>query len=622
MALRGTLGAGVAGLLGLAVAGGCVPRPTITSPADLSTIDPSGDVAVVIDLASPLGDEGGIRVSLLSGIDSPPRQTSLITDRFAIGVSQATGQLAASDLRPGRNTLFVAIDADGDGRSENVTSSTFTWNPPALRAAACAKVITPNDGVISTDVVDGDDALVPAQNHTHPIYLAGFDTREATGIHDHLWARGVVLESRGTKLAIVTLDLIGYFNNEIVTARNLVDPSLGVDAIVITSTHVHEGPDTMGLWGPDSFTTGVDLGYLDFVNATIADCIEEADAALVPAEIKFATGSTVGASLPPEPDLVADGEVLQPRVIPGNLMRPPVAGDVVVEGDPGPIRNATLPVLQIRRADDHRTIATSVNFASHPESLGSSNPLVTSDFPHFMRKALEARYGGIAIYVSGDLGVLQGPLDVDVPDPVSGQPEPRRTFEFAETMGNLLAGRAAAALDAATQWDASPEIEHVTSGPVFLPVENPYFVAGASFGIFGRREVAVENGVRGTETQVDAFRIGAARFAVTPNELDPQIGDVYRAQMGGAPHRFVFGLGNDEVGYQMPAAKFDPSCHQCFLEVALIEDETQCPLYNVTDPPPLRNTIDCGTVFINNVGPGADGIFQGLMQGLLQQLDD
>ena len=56
-------------------------------------------------------------------------------------------------------------------------------------------------------------------------------------------------------------------------------------------------------------------------------------------------------------------------------------------------------------------------------------------------------------------------------------------------------------------------------------------------------------------TEVGALRIGDASFAVVPGELDPQIGEQYRAEMEGAEHTFIIGLGNDEVGYQLPAAK-------------------------------------------------------------------
>jgi hypothetical protein len=465
-----------------------------------------------------------------------------------------------------------------------------------LRAGACARVITPVVGV----------------NHGAPIFMAGFDNdRQATGVHDDLWARGIVLESRGTKIAIVTLDLIGYFNNEIQTARALVDPARGFDSITVTSTHDHEGPDTMGLWGPDQTTSGADIGYLDFVNEQIAGCIHDADDALEPAQIKLVTGTTAGTSLPPWPDLVADGHVLEELDVDLTLMGG--EGVVHVEGDPGPIINASLPVLQLRarpRGGLHRVIATLVNFASHPESLGADNTLITSDFPHYMRQVLERRYGGVAIYMSADLGVLQGPLDVDVAD-AAGVPVPRRTFAFAERMGELLAESAIEALDATRKWQKKARIE-TASTFLLVGVENPFFVALSQFGVFGRRAaIADDQGDFFVESELQVIRIGDAQIVVTPNELDPQIGNHYRGLMKKARHRFVAGLGNDEIGYQMPAAKFNPSCFECFLFV-LFGDPNDCP---------LSATLDCGTVFQNNVGPGADQQLQPLFEEMLDELN-
>ena len=109
--------------------------------------------------------------------------------------------------------------------------------------------------------------------------MAGFGNgRDATGYHDQLWARGVVVDGKGGRIAIVTLDVIGYFLNEVETIRAMIAPESGIDYAVVTSTHQHEGPDTLGLWGPDELTTGIDYGYLDFVNAAVADCIDEAAA--------------------------------------------------------------------------------------------------------------------------------------------------------------------------------------------------------------------------------------------------------------------------------------------------------------------------------------------------------
>lgn len=580
------------------------PQPSILSPSDLSTVAADGEVAVSIELGTAVTPPGSVGASLLSGVDFPPQKIASLDARLAVAGTAASAQLSPADLSPGRNTLFVRIDRDGDGRPDVLMTSTFTWDA-SLRAAACKRKITPVVGV----------------NHTDPIYMAGFDNdRHATGVHDDTWARGVVLESRGKKIALFVLDTIGYFNNEIQAIRSLVDPALGLDSITVTSTHVHEGPDTMGLWGPDELTTGVDLGYLDFVNQSVADCIAEANAALEPAEIKFATGSTAGTSLPPHTDLVADGEVLQAMTIPYLLVdpenpfnpAPPGSGPIVVQGDPGEIINSSVPAFQIRKRGGGSVMATLVNFASHPESLGSGNHLITSDFPHFMREAIESRYGGMAIYMSADLGVLQGPLDVDVAGP-NGQPLPRRTFQMAQAIGEKLADRAAIALDGETQWDAAPPIDTRSSGSVSVLVQNGFFVIAGLQGVFGRRGFdTAPDGKRYITSEVNALRIGSANIAVTPNELDPQIGDRYRARMTKAQHRFLAGLGNDEIGYQMPAEKFNPTCHQCWFYVAQgMED--QCP---------LAATLDCGTVFANNIGALADPQLEGVMTTLLDELNE
>jgi len=613
MRSRRALGLLCVGALVFGGAGCLAPKPRITSPAQGASVPASGDVDVTIDLVSALPPGGSVRVKLLTGVDEAPSKITDVTSRFTFSGTSGGGTLGPDDLSAGRNTLYVNVDANGDGTSESSASSTFTW-APAMRAAACAKPITPVTPVSPWKDLPG----MPPVNHSEPIYMAGFGTRNPTGFHDHLWARGVVIESRGRKVAMVVLDAIGYFNNEIETIRALVnDPSF--DAILVSSTHVHEGPDAMGLWGPTPVTTGVSLQYLDFVNATVAACIQEADQALQPAEIRFATGDTVATSLPPWPDLVADGRVLDrdcvggPKDASGTCTTPGLG--VQVEGDAGPVINALVPSFQLRAKGDQSTIATLVNYASHPEALGSQNLLLTSDFPHFMRQALEARFGGIAIYQSADLGVLLGPLDVFLADPQNpGQDVPRRTFQFAQVMGEILAQRAGDALAAVGTWDAAPPIAVAKTGPILIDVPNPYFRFAGLASVFGRRPILTGQPTPSgfaARSEVMALRIGDAQFAVTPNELDPQIGNQYRALMAGADHRFVVGLGNDEIGYQMEKPKFDPTCFLCFNQ-EVFGDPTGCPT-----PSDTR----CDTVFVNNIGPDADPQLRQIMTGLLGQLN-
>jgi hypothetical protein len=455
------------------------------------------------------------------------------------------------------------------------------------------------------------------------VLLAGFDNgRAATGYHDRLWARGIVIDGHGGRIAIVALDLVGYFVNEVETIRSLVSPASGIQYLVVHSTHQHEGPDTMGLWGEDQTTSGIDFAYLDFINAAVADCVDAAAASLVPARVRWATASAKGLSLGTDAEDdgygVGDGKVL--------------AGDeAIAPGTGGRIVDPRLPAAQFTtRAAPFTVLATLVNFASHPESLGAGNTLLTSDFPHFARERLEAEYGGLAIWVSGALGVLQGPLDIDVLDPATNAPAARRTFRWAEVHGTQLAERVIRAFGALKKpGQIAPEIAFATQSPVAIPLENDFFRVLAAIDVINPRRTLYTNGVpdpsRGNfpppwgllpaafgediHTEVGAIRIGQGSFAVVPGELDPQIGQVYRSHMTGAKHTFVIGLGNDEIGYIVPEAKWDDSCQQC-ARLDLIGFGDLCPV----------QPYDCSTVFQNNVGQQVDPKLSGALIPLIDSL--
>jgi hypothetical protein len=505
----------------------------------------------------------------------------------------------------------------------------------SLRVGTCRREITPVTPPLQAAYAAafGAPGVV---NHTEPVFMAGFgDNRRATGYHDRLWARGVVLDSKGVRVAIVAVDLIGYFKNEIDTARALVSPASEIDYAVVASTHQHEGPDTIGIWGPDSFSTGIDFGYLDFVNGAIADCIDDAAAALQPARVYYATANSAGLSmgLDPEDDGfgVSDGKVLAGDA----ALAPATAGRIV---DPN------LAVMQLTaREEPFGVIATLANFGSHPESLGSNNTLVTSDYPHFVRERIEAEYGGLAIWLSGDLGVLQGPLDIDVLDPDTGMAAPRRSFRFAEVHGTQLAERAIEAIDAVrlgpdglpnpSQGASAPKIGFSRVDPVAVRLDNPFFRFFIALGVIDARRGLFTNGVPdpsvGTlpppadflpaaagedlHTEVGAVRIGRGAFAVVPDELDPQIGFGYRSALAaatGAEHTFIAGLGNDEIGYQVPFAKWDDSCHAC-ASYLILGIPQFCPLFP---------NIDCNTVFQNNVGRDVDPAVSGALQDAIDGL--
>ena len=112
----------------------------------------------------------------------------------------------------------------------------------------------------------------------------------------------------------MSLDVVGYLNGEVQTIRSLVSPASAIDYAVVHATHQHEAPTRSASGAPDPLTSGIDFGYLDFVNATVAACIDDAAANLQPARVKFATTDSVGLSLgldlEDDGDGVADGKVL------------------------------------------------------------------------------------------------------------------------------------------------------------------------------------------------------------------------------------------------------------------------------------------------------------------------
>lgn len=521
------------------------------------------------------------------------------------------------------SSVFLGCD---DGSAGAGGTGGVGGGPPlddTFKAATCIRDITPVSSELASAYEDafGGSATV---NHTDPVYMAGFgNDRQATGFHDRLWARGVVVGGPGGRVAIVALDVVGYFANETETARAMVSPDSGIDYAAISSTHQHEGPDTLGLWGPNQFFTGIDFGYLDFVNAAVADCIDEAAANLEEARLRTVTTSSDGLSLGLDIEDdgagVADGKVLE--------------GDVdLAPATEGRIVDSRLSIMQLTKREangdgGYDVLATLVNFASHPESLGSDNTMITSDFPHAARERLEAEYGGVAVWVSADLGVLQGPLDIDVMDPETTMPAEQRTFRFAEVHGTQLAERVIEAIDVQVPGDDAPDISFARTAPVAIPLANPFFRLAVSAGVLNSRRTLHTNGEPDTsegtpfpppfdaipqalgediQTEVGAFRIGDASFAVVPTELDPQRGEVYRDGMTGAAHTFIIGLGNDHVGYQVPFDKWDNSCHECF--PYLVNGNIECP----TQP------IDCGTVFQNNVGQEVDSK---VSEALLELID-
>lgn len=384
------------------------------------------------------------------------------------------------------------------------------------------------------------------------VWMAGFDNkRAANGIHDDLWARTMIIDDGTTRLAIVAIDAIGFFHDEVIDVRKRLSTETGITYAIIASTHTHEAPDLMGLWGSSYFKSGIDPDYMDYVKEQIVSSIEEAVRNLQPARFRFARDLS-GLS-----HLVTD-------------TRKPIVMD------------AGLLVMQALHAETNLTLGSLVAWADHPETLWSDNLQISSDFPHYVREGIEKGVyagdsllipgiGGTAVYVNGAIGGLMTTHpDLTVEDPWSGESFKEPSFEKAMSQGYQIATKSLLALQRSPDSLARGNLSLVAK-TIHLPVDNPLFRIGVSLGLLDR-------GLSGWITmrsELALFSFGPATFATFPGEIYPEIinGGIDAPdgqdietdpveippvrQMMEGKYKFILGMANDELGYIIPISEWD-----------------------------------------------------------------
>ncbi len=343
---------------------------------------------------------------------------------------------------------------------------------------------------------------------TTPQYIAGYSSnRMSTGVHDDIWARAFVVQIGSERLAMVSCDLIGIFRPDVQKIRALV-PDIPPHRIQVSSTHVHSGPDVLGLWGAPG-KSGVDPAYLSFMIRETAQAINDALANMKPAVIHFASTS----------DVKGVSKNSRARILDTEL-----SAMLAIEKGTG------------------KTIATVINYACHPEAMNTNE--ITSDFVHYTRERMEKAMGGLSIYLQGACGGM-----VTVEFEGSGD-RGKDNWAKTEETGVALAEAALKALGSAKTAE-NPKLEHRWT-ELITPMENDGFKAAMALGIIPS---AGEFRDGKLVTEAHWFKIGPAEFYTMPGEVLPNIGFRLKKLMGGQPN-FLIGLCNDELGYILAEADY------------------------------------------------------------------
>lgn len=397
----------------------------------------------------------------------------------------------------------------------------------ALRAGAAAVTITPVLDRYETEWVDANgnaeyalregDTFVDRDGDRvfDGIWIAGFgNARAASGVHDDQWARVIVLQQNETMIAFVSLDVVGWFGDDNEPIRDMV-ADLGIDFVSVSATHVHEAFDTIGIWGPTLSETGRDPAYIAYVQERAAQAIRDAVSTLRPAHVQYTQ--------------------LRLRDQPGGTIR------YVSDTRDPQIIDDQVRVLRLLEAAGGATIATLVNFAAHPEYMGSDNTLLSSDYVHFLRDGIEngadgpdgARedgVGGVAVFVNGALGSQIGPGGVRL-QTWEGTSVSRGTLEAAQTMGSQVAYFVLRALgpDGGSITEEVADLA-VRSHRFYVPIENRRYHIAYLNGLFTRalynydpnRSIRASN-LPDVLTEIAVIDVGRAQMITAPGELDPAL---------------------------------------------------------------------------------------------------
>jgi len=128
------------------------------------------------------------------------------------------------------------------------------------------------------------------------IYISGYyHARQASAVHDELWARALCLSDGPSTVALVSVDLIGMPAWMIQAAKERIAARTGgalqPEQVLIGCTHTHTAPET----GSEPMFP-VHAAYLQVAAEKIADAAVMACRALAPAEVAYGTGRLDGVS--------------------------------------------------------------------------------------------------------------------------------------------------------------------------------------------------------------------------------------------------------------------------------------------------------------------------------------
>jgi hypothetical protein len=375
--------------------------------------------------------------------------------------------------------------------------------------------------------------------------MAGYYTpRGATGVHDELFVRAMVLDDGTTKLILVILDNIRPYEKGYAAARKQIGEELKipVDNIIIGATHTHTGPR-------------IEESYVKILSAKIVDAVRLAAGRLRPAIIRAGIGQEQSISFNRRFLMKDDTVKFNPGVLNPDIVKPM-----------GPI-DPEVGIFGCFSLDGAPT-AVFVNFAMHLDTVGGTE--ICADYPYFIGEVLKAVLGRQTMVFFG-LGCCGNLNHINVK-----QRENFPRFGKADQIGHVLAGEVIKCLPTLEQ-QQEPKLEAASEiVPLRIPEYTPREIEGArvsaakeSSNLASTPEIreamkvlrVVARDGKPIEAEVQVFALGDMALVALPGEVFVELGLAIKER---SPFKYTFVMENctSAIGYVPNAPAFDQGAYE------------------------------------------------------------
>lgn len=236
------------------------------------------------------------------------------------------------------------------------------------------------------------------------VWLRGYDARQSTGVHDHIFHRIVAMDDGRTQFFLISTELAAYSPSVYDEVTKQLEEETGIKPVQVwwTVTHTHSAPEVGppglgGVFMGNRFKHEPDADYAAQLKKQLIEGIKEARQKLEPARLGVGRG-------------FARANI--------NRRARDEDGPTFLGLNPdGPV-DRQIGLIRLEKA--HGTLLALVaNYAMHGTVLSGANTLISGDAPGAVAEYVQQKLGAPMLYIQGAAG-NQAPIYTVYPNFRSG----------------------------------------------------------------------------------------------------------------------------------------------------------------------------------------------------------